>query len=344
MSDRRTFIKQVSGAGVVSVLPASMVSAVKPVDNKIWGALLHLSFNMWEEYISPHRPFRGYRPFLRLSESLWNDALKRMAAAKLNLVIIDLGDGIKYRSHPEIAVEKAWSVETLKQELKKMRDLGLEPIPKLNCSAGHDTWMKKYSRMVSTDAYYSFCRDIIAEVVDIFDSPRFFHLGMDEETAGAQSHYRYTVVRKDDLWWGDFYYLIGEVERHGVRPWIWSDYMWSNPELFFKEMPKSVVQSNWYYGERFDGGLSESAKRAVDAYVDLEKGGYDQVPTGSFHDNNTRSIGNTVKFCQSHVNDGRLMGFLQTFWKPTIEEYRDLILKGIDLAGEARKWYYNNPV
>jgi len=196
--------------------------------------------------------------------------------------------------------------------------------------------------MVSTDSYYALCRDLIAEVIEIFDEPRFFHLGMDEETAVAQSHYRYTVVRKDDLWWGDFYYLIGEVEKGGVRPWIWSDYLWNNPGAFFKDMPKSVVQSNWYYGEGFDRGLSDGARRAVDAYVDLEKHGYDQVPTGSFHDNNAKSIGNTVKFCHEHINDSRLMGFLQTFWKPTIEEYRELILKGIDLAGGAREWYDSN--
>lgn len=339
MSDRRTFIKQMTTAGVVSILPSKFIPRIKPEEKKIWAALLHLSFNMWEEYISPHRPFRGYRPYLRVSELLWNDAVKRMATAGLNMVVLDLGDAVKYESYPEISVKNAWSTDRLRSELKKMRELGLEPIPKLNFSAAHDTWMKKYSRMVSTEPYYSFCKNIIAEVIDIFDKPRFFHIGMDEETARNQNYYLYTVVRKYDQWWGDFYFLIGEVQKGGSRPWMWSDYMWDFPELFFKKMPKSVIQSNWYYGESFDRELNGKPNKYVESYIALEDHGYDQIPTGSFHDNNPKSIGNTVRFCKENIQDERLKGFLQTFWKPTIEEYRELILNGVDLAGDAKKWF-----
>ena len=198
--------------------------------------------------------------------------------------------------------------------------------------------------MVSTEPYYTFCKNIVAEVIDLFDTPRFFHLGMDEETAAHQQYYRYTVVRKNDIWWDDFYHLIGEVEKGGSRAWVWSDYVWHNPELFFKKMPKSVVQSNWYYGESFDIPSHKNAEKAsghhrAQSYIDLEAHGYDQIPTGSFHDNNTHSIGNTVQFCKEQVNDTRLKGFLQTFWKPTIEEYRELILQGTDLAGEAKRGF-----
>lgn len=333
MSTRRTFIKQLSAAGVLSAVPSALFSQRRQSDKKIWAGLLHLSFNMWEEFVSPHRPFRGFRPDLRLSESLWDDAINRMVTAGLNMVVIDLGDAVKYESHPEIAVNNAWATDRLRAELKKIRALGLEPIPKLNFSAAHDTWMKDYSRMVSTRPYYDFCKNIIAEVIDLFDKPRFFHLGMDEETAGHQSHYRYAVVRKNQLWWDDFYHLVGEVEKGGVRPWVWSDYLWEQPELFFKNMPKSVVQSNWYYGESFE----DTSGKRVNAYLELEKHGYDQIPTGSFHNNNTRSIGNTVKFGKEHIADKRLLGFLQTFWKPTIEEYRELILEGTDLIGRAKQ-------
>jgi len=312
----------------------------KPSDNKIWACLLHLSFNMWEEFISPHRPFRGFRPDLRLSESLWNDAINAMAKNRMNMVVIDLGDAVKYESHPEIAVNNAWSATRLGEELSKMRELGLEPIPKLNFSAAHDTWLKSYSRMLSTKKYYEVCSDLIREVYDLFNKPRFFHLGMDEETMEHQTHYDYAMVRKNDVWWGDFYYLIGEVEKIGSRPWIWSDYVWHHPGLFFKNMPKSVVQSNWYYGEKFNlTPLNGSDNSAVKAYIDLEANGYDQIPTGSFHADNEKSILNTIDFCSSHIDHSRLLGFLQTFWKPTIEENRERILNGIDLAGKAREWY-----
>jgi len=106
--------------------------------------------------------------------------------------------------------------------------------------------------MVSTDIYYGVCKDLIEEVSKLFDKPRFFHLGMDEETAAHQVNHNYAVVRQGDLWWNDLYLFIAEVEKNGVRPWVWSDYAWHNAELFFKKMPKSVLQSNWYYGSEFD--------------------------------------------------------------------------------------------
>lgn len=332
MIHRRNFIKQLSVAGILSTIPEILLSMARPVDKKIWGCLLHLSFNMWEDYISPNHPVRGFRPDLRLSESLWNDALKKMVSEGMNMVVIDLGDAIKYESHPEIAVRNAWSVTKLRNELIKIRKMGLEPIPKLNFSAAHDIWLKDYSRMLTTEEYCRVCSDLIKEVSEIFDKPRFFHLGMNEETPEAQEDYNYLVVRKNDVWWGDFYFLIAEVQKGGARPWVWSDYAWQHPELFYKDMPKTVIQSNWYYGENFDLNTNP-----VKTYIDLEACGFDQIPAGSYDGTNARNISATVQFCRSHIRSSQLNGFLQTFWKPTIEEYRTDIIKGIELTGNAKK-------
>ena len=237
-------------------------------DNRlVWGCLIHLSFNMWEEYIWPGRPFRGYRPDLELSEPLWNDAIEQMGKSGVNMVVIDLGDAVRYQRHPEIAVNGAWSVARLKQELRRIRSLGIEPIPKLNFSAGHDTWMKEYSKMVSTDEYYRFCSDMIAEACSIFDRPRLFHIGMDEEGYNMQRTYKHVVVRKNEAWWHDFMFLVKECERRHARAWLWPDYMlWHQPDQFFSKMPKSVLQSNWYYDEEFNPEWD-----MVRQYIDLEK-------------------------------------------------------------------------
>jgi hypothetical protein len=338
MTNRRDFIKQISAAGIISTVPDSLFPGMKPANDKIWASLLHLSFNMWEEYVSPHRPFRGYDPNLRLSGSLWNDALARMESERMNMVVIDLGNAVRYDSHPEIAVNNAWTTSQLQKELKRIRKMGLEPIPKLNFSTGHDTWLGEYSRMVSTEKYYKVCTDLISEVCSLFDKPRFFHLGMDEENASHQSHYKYIVVRQDEVWWKDFYFLVDQVEKQNSRAWIWPDYMlWNFPDQFFEKMPKTVIQSNWYYGESFDAN-----DKYVKAYLDLESHGYDQIPTGSYHAENERSFMNTVQFCEKNIDDKRLLGFLQTFWKPTIEEFRERILKGVELAGEAKSWFEEN--
>jgi hypothetical protein len=339
MTNRRRFIKQVAAAGILGSIPDVLLPLNSPANNKIWAILLHLSFNMWEDYIAPERISRGYRPFLRLSESLWNEAREKMVKEKLNMVVIDLGDAIKYKSHPEIAIKDAWSTLRLRNELAKFREMGLEPIPKLNFSTGHDTWLGKYARMVSTETYYSVCKDLIEEVIDLFDKPRFFHLGMDEEDAEHQRFYQYIVVRQFDLWWNDFYFLTGEVEKNGSRPWIWSDYIWKYPEQFLQKMPKSVLQSNWYYRNTFDDEKLPQLK----AYTEMETHGYDQIPAGtSFYKDNQQNMLNNVQYCAQHISDSRLMGFLQTPWVATIDENRELLLNGIELLGNAKNWYETN--
>ena len=322
---RREFIKTIGAASLAGMIPGTVVS--NPSEKMIWGNLLHLSFNMWEDWDAPGKEMRSYRPFLRFDEKLWNDLLNKMAENRLNMVVIDLGDGVQYQSHPEIAVRNAWSVEKLKDELRKIRERGLEPIPKLNFASSHDAWLGEYSRCLSTGKYYTVCADLIAEVINIFDRPRFFHLGMDEEDTQNQKYYKYLVVRQFDLWWHDFLFLSNEVKKAGARPWMWSDYLWHFPELFFEKMPKDVMQSNWYYGTDFTDG------KMVQAYNQLDKYGYDQIPTASNHSNN-ENFGMTVNYCTKQIQAKHLFGFLQTPWRPTIEEFRQHHLEAIEQVGK----------
>jgi hypothetical protein len=334
MINRRSFIKQASAAGLMSSIPAillpgqnGLILQEKSAQPKIWAILLHLSVNMWGEYY----------PDLVFDESLWNDALKKMVDAGMNMVVMDLGDGVRYESHPEIAVNNAWTTTRLHDELVKIRKMGLEPIPKMNFSTCHDGWLKAYGRMVSTKQYYDVCRDLIAEVIDLFDTPRFFHLGLDEENEANQRDFEMIIIRQNELYWGDLYFLIGEVFKGGSRPWVWQDYIRYYPEKFARMMPKSVLQSNWYNRSDFDKPMTN---RSVKAYLDLETLGYDQVPGGSnYYEGTERCFFNNVKFCYENVADQRLFGFIQSPWKQTIEENRERILSAIEQAGEAKKWF-----
>ena len=301
----------------------------------IWANLIHLSTNMWADRKSPEwggdLEYLAAQPYLRFDIEFWHELIPKMAEAGINMVVLDLGDGVKYESHPEIAVKDAWTVSTLKKELYRLRGVGIEPIPKMNFSATHDVWLGPYSRQVSTDAYYAVCRDLIAEVIALFEKPRFFHLGMDEETAAHQRLYEYVVIRQHDLWWRDFLYLVEQVEKAGSRAWIWSDYVWEHPDVFKKKMPKSVLQSNWYYGESFSRKLNY-----VKAYLDLEEHGYDQVPTGSNWSTPT-NFEKTAAFARNNIAPERLKGFLQTTWKPTLPQFRERHLQAIEQVARARK-------
>ena len=94
---------------------------------------------------------------LRFDEAVWQTLTERMQKVRMNMVVIDLGEAIQYESHPELAVKGSWPVEKFRRELARLRGMGLEPIPKLNFSTTHDTWLKEYRRQVSTPAYYRVC-------------------------------------------------------------------------------------------------------------------------------------------------------------------------------------------
>lgn len=331
----------------------SEIEAVSTMQSEmIWANLIHLSYNMWEE--APPEGLEsnvfegstcaearawahGYRDRLTFDEPTWNALLKEMSDSGMNMVVLDLGDAIQYKSHPELAVEDAWSPKKLKAELAKMRAMNIEPIPKLNFATSHDVWLGKYARMVSTDIYYGVCKDLIEEVCAIFDQPRFFHLGMDEETAAHQVGLNYAVMRQKDLWWHDLYLLADEASKHGSRPWIWSDYAWNNEEEFFKKMPKEILQSNWYYGNGFDvNGAHKQWRKMIEIYDKLEKHGYDQIPTGSTHSND-ENFGATVEYAEKTIHPSRLFGFLMTVWRPTLSACQERHSKAISITASARK-------
>ncbi len=338
---RRAFLKA-TGAGAlagglalapgsgIAAEPAARQSAGDAAEPMIWAYLAHLGYNMWGDRPIPNRKYWPATTKLRCETPFWRELMQIAAKSGVNMMIVDLGEGVRYESHPELAIEGSWSPAMLREELARIRDLGMEPIPKMNFSTGHDIWLGPYARQVSTPAYYKVCADLIAEVCDLFDKPRLFHLGMDEENIANQVEYTYAVIRQHDLWWEDFMKLVGWVEQAGARAWIWSDYSWDNPELFYERMPKKVMQSNWHYW------AMDETRESVKAYAELEKHGYDQVPTAS-NWNNPENFELTVKWCRERVAPERLKGFMQTVWHPTMEETREKHVAALSQVAAGRK-------
>ncbi len=291
----------------------------------IWAYLVHFGVNSWKdiplETQDPSLPekwlTRCCADHVRFDEPSWRRISAALAKAGCNLLIIDLAEIVRYPSHPELAVKGSWSVEKLRAELARLRGMGFEVIPKMNFSACHDSWLKEYGRMLSTEKYYSVCEDLIRDAAEIFDHPQFFHLGYDEETAGHQRNHLLSICRQGDLWWHDFLWFVKVTERAGCRPWIWSDYIWNHKDEFLNRMPKSVLQSNWYYSESFETKDRNGKERTyVAAYEWLDKAGFDQVPTGSNFTCDTNFAG-TVRFCDAHCRKDLVKGYMMAPWTRT---------------------------
>jgi hypothetical protein len=328
----------------------------------LWANFFEFSYNNYTENQPDWFNFLDndeleYQPYLRWDQQLWEELTKQIAAAGGNAILLHLGDGIKYDSHPEIAVEGAWTPGELKAEIKRLKALGIELYPMLNFSSAHDLWLGKYHRMVSTPEYYAVCEDLIAEVAEIFDHPAYFSLGYDEETFRHQSWYEYAVVRQADLWWRDFLWFVEQVEHQGSRPWIWSDKIWEHNDEFLARMPRSVVQSNWHYYDDFDLDADRVHAQAngielrepspeierqkttrLRAFLELERGGFDQVPAGGFNVFPDNFAGN-VRFAQQHLPRAHVLGFMQTHWAPMLAKRRDFHELGVEKFADGVRAY-----
>ena len=253
--------------------------------------LIHLGQNFWKEPDSDPSFLGRYYTSLVCEDDAWRKVTDFIAANGYNTLIIDLGEGVQYESHPELAIEGAWSKEKLKKELDRLRRIGLNPIPKLNFSTCHDAWLGKYARMVSTPTYYKVASDLISEVSELFDTPDYLHLGMDEEAYNPhlpyyyiemQSTYGITCVRSGELYWKDLYFLCDCCRKNGVRPWFWADQGWMLPEEALKYTPKDALLSNAIYGRLLNPDLLPPwNQQALKLYYTLGENGFEQVPTCS---------------------------------------------------------------
>lgn len=259
-----------------------------------------------------------YQKTMLTERDVWRRVIDFLPSCGIDTVVIDIGEGMQYMTHPELSIPGAWSQEELRAELARMRELGLEPIPKLNFSSCHDTWLKEYAWMKGTATYYQVVQELIDEVCEVFGHPKLFHLGMDEEDLPTHNK-GMTIIRCVDLWCHDLYYYMDCVEKNGARPWIWGDFYWAHPEKFVEKIPKDCLISNWWY-ERLtvDEHGDFTPKREMDTYAELAELGYDQIPTASTwacHQN----IAQTVLFCHKKgMIDDHLKGFIVAPWAKTV--------------------------
>ena len=316
---------------------------------KIWSTLVHLGTNFWYE----EGNFRGQdelklwkspaSPDIRFNRNVWNKYLTHIKKNGVNTIILDVGDALQYKSHPEISCNGAWSHEEMLAEIGRLKDMGIDVIPKLNFSTCHDEWLGIYSRMVSTPIYYQVCKDLIDEVCQLF-SAKYMHIGFDEEVYENQAKYDYVVIRQNDLWWHDLNFFNDSIVANGARTMMWSDYARHKPQEFIEKCPKNIIQCVWYYFNEFGkeniAPENEIRLRPIDIF---EKAGFDQLPTGSmeYYDQNFEGL---VKYCKENISDTHLLGFMQTTWESVTPEYEEYLCGSTNPIKAARDWFENENI
>ncbi len=206
--------------------------------NKKWTLMVYLSRNQWDTVY----------PELDFDEEMWDWILEEAPKKGFNHILLDVGDGIQYHSHPEVSTKNAWSHARVHKEIARCKELGITIIPKVNFSSFHCNWLKQYARMISSDLYYKVAADIIKEVYDVFEQPEYIHLGMDEEDLNMAKNREYAIARHGELYWHDLRYLVDCVADTGAKAAIWYDAAFVNPEEYRKRFDMNeVLLCPWYY-------------------------------------------------------------------------------------------------
>ena len=340
----------------------------------MWGTLLHLGSNMWGEWLddTPRTPeeamkkwpddkpdSHGLLPsrtvgYLRADESLWRDETELVKSEGCNTVFIDVGEAYAFPSHPELWVTGSWNTEKMHAEIVRLKGLGLEPIPKLNFSTGHDAWLKDYHRLTSTEEYYKVVADVIRDVAEVFDSPRYFHIGYDEEVPVVMKGRAMAIMRQGELWWNDLYYTVGQVERNGARAMMWSDRICCGREEYLRRMSRGVLQVPWYYGDKFPEERRKwrpELEKKLDTWehqhnlaasiFELDRAGFDIMPCTSnwSHAGGADAL---LGFCKENVDPAHVKGYMTAPWARTIPQEHNKVVEGVKLFGEAMRKHFPN--
>ena len=134
-------------------------------NEKMWAMLLHLGSNMWTDSDDPRTKDEedfAYRTEMLCDKETWIKVTEFMAKEGFNTLFIDIGEGVLFDSHPEIATKGAWTKNELRADLERLRSLGITPLPKFNFSPCHSAWMGDWAFKLGLPEYYEFCKILFA--------------------------------------------------------------------------------------------------------------------------------------------------------------------------------------
>ncbi len=286
---------------------------------------------------SKRLPVRGYLLHLTHYDPVWfrkkggerrfdlETALAMVEALgeeEFNLLVIDCADGVKYRSHPELAKRYSAPMRDLGRLAAAARGAGLEVAPKLNFSQSrfhhHNDWMRGpkevWHHHFDDEEYWRKGFELIDELIEVCRPKRYFHVGMDEDH--DRSHGQYVAAIKR---------LRKELRERRLKTLIWNDTAteWGaglvhaeKSLVAEKAIAKDVVQVIW----RYDGVPGKAIRRVA-------REGFEVWGAPGWREPEV-----TAEFRDAVVKAGG-RGLLMTTWRPVRKSTRREMLAGIRAMG-----------
>jgi len=210
------------------------------------GYLLHLTHYdpMWFQRKARERRF-DLETALKVVDAL--------AEEKFNLLVIDCADGVKYRSHPELAKRYSAPMGDLAKLAAAAHAAGLDVAPKLNFSQSHlhhhNDWMlppkEAWHHHFDDEAYWKRAFEVIDELIGVCEPKRYFHVGMDEDHDRSYTQYAEAIKT-----------LRAGLRKRKMKTLIWNDtgieyasgLVHAERSLVAETaIPKDIVQVIWRY-------------------------------------------------------------------------------------------------
>ncbi|MBQ4518786.1 MAG: hypothetical protein II997_09430 [Clostridia bacterium] len=307
---------------------------------------------------------------IQFDDEAWDIIIKECHENGINAILLDVGEGVQYPSHPELARPGSWPVERVHKEVKRLKELGIALIPFVNFSATHHHWLGDYAKMMSTEPYYKVCRELIQDTYEMFGKPPYIMLGMDEEdnTFCLRNMKGLVSMRRGKLFWHDLQFLCDCVRETGASPWIAADHLIKFPEEFRKNVStEDITLIPWHYMavkkehySRIDSlpMYKEFYSQEPLCYMNLTyveddayfvnfmkqvkpgaEYGYNMIPMVSTYNKCEYCTDDHMDYFWNNIPRERFKGFSTAPWVYTTMEYVDEIVRSIHLLREAREKY-----
>lgn len=212
---------------------------------------LCVGYNMWYDKYCPLKLGeydQKERDFLLFDEDVLDRITSYIADLGYNAVVLELAESIKYACAPEIGVKGSLLPEKMSETVQKIKNKGLEVIPKLDFSAAHDVWLGDYSYMLSSSDYNELTVKLIDEVCEIFHHPKYFHLGLGDEYNEYQQYYGMIITRGAKSFKRDVDVMLDACRKNSAQPIVSAEFFTREPEVFRWVFGKDVIVDAYYSG------------------------------------------------------------------------------------------------
>lgn len=191
------------------------------------------------------------------------ELIKKMSRLKINSIMLEYEDKIRYDSHPAVAhPEMAYSKEQIKTLLELCHARFIRVIPKLQCYGHWDYILKhreyhdlregdgasSYQICPSVERSFTVWKEMADELLKLHPNDEYFHIGADEvdldlPCSKCNGHDRFQMYIRHVEQAADY------LREHGKKVLIWDDVFRKHSQEECNDLLKKTALCVWQYRE-----------------------------------------------------------------------------------------------